>query len=39
MSIVPYGGGTSLEGHVNASHGGIAISFDNVSWFFNTSHK
>src|SRR6187549_2949606 len=31
MPIIPYGVGSSLEGHVNAPHGGVSIDFRDMN--------
>ena len=31
MTIIPYGTGTSLEGHINAIHGGISIDMSEMN--------
>ena len=31
VPVVPYGAGTSLEGHISAVHGGVCISFEQMN--------
>ena len=39
VPIVPFGAGTSLEGHVNAPRGGISLDFANMSEVVAVNHE
>ena len=37
--IIPFGAGTSLEGHVNAPQGGISLDFHNMAGVLNVNEQ
>ncbi len=39
VAIIPFGAGTSLEGHVNAPNGGISLDFANMSDVISVNHE
>jgi len=39
VPIVPYGAGTSLEGHINAPHGGLSLDFARMNKILNVNER